>query len=516
MQTLLVLSLVALLGPSKPPSESLSERSYNDARRILDASVVAHGGDAGLRAARRFTVVQTGRRYQLFQNADPEQPFDGWSLDRTAAVDLDRRRAYGEYRVAKPGSDYVWQTREYVDGDSGWELILGAKWAVPMIEPSIEGMRDFLRLLPQSLLLEALEAAPTLRALGTDRDPADGRALDVVGFTAESGQRVDLYFDRETKLLARYETLSTRNTVGDTVSEFRFGAYRRQDGIPVPSTFVQHTAGFLATDAKYTAFRFDTAPPDSLFAVPPDFTRLEVYAGKAGILKLADGVFLVRDLPGGYNSLVVELADAILVVEPCETNTWSGIGEQAAALTKQAIPGKPIRWIVLTHHHGDHSAGVRAYMAEGATVVTTAGNRAYVERVAAAPYRMRPDAFAKSGKKPVIETVEGRKRVIGDASRRVELYEIGPNSHTREMLVAYLPKEKILFQSDMFNPVVPGGPQPIEHDAPFHGVYAVSPADLLARIRALGLDARTIAGSHGRVGTIDELEAAARAARPVN
>jgi glyoxylase-like metal-dependent hydrolase (beta-lactamase superfamily II) len=515
MQTLLALVLLALPGPPRPPAPAatLSERSYQDARRILDAAVAAHGGAAGLRAARLFTVVQTGVRYQLFQNADPEQPFDGWSLDRTAAVDLNRGRAYGEYRVGKPKSDYVWWTREYVDGGSGWEVIMTKKWAVPMIGPSIDGMRDFLRLLPQSLLVEALDAAPTLRALGTDRDRVDGREQDVVGFTAESGQRVDLYFDRETKLLARYQTLSTRNTVGDTVSEFRFGGYRSQDGIPVPSTFVQHTAGFLATDAKYTAFRFDTAPPDALFAMPQDFTKLEVYAGKAGIVKLADGVFLVRDLSGGYNSLVVELSDSILVVEACETNTWSGIAEQAAALAKRAIPGKPIRWIVLTHHHGDHSAGVRAYMAEGATVVTTAGSRAYVERVAAAPYRMRPDALARSGKKPVIETVQGRKRVIGDASRSVEIHEIGPNSHCREMLVAYLPKEKLLFQSDMFNPVVPGGPQPIEHDAPFHGVYAASPAELLKSIRTLGLDVRTIAGSHGRVGTIEELEEAAGAAR---
>src|SRR5262245_41407186 len=143
--------------PHRTPREpTLSERSYNDARRILDLAVEAYGGSAGLAAARRFKVVQSGLRYQLFQNEDPELPWDGWKLLRTEEVDLDAGRLYGEYRVAKPSSSYVWWTREFVDGSEGWELILTKKWAVPMLEPGVESMRDFLRLLPQSLVIEAL------------------------------------------------------------------------------------------------------------------------------------------------------------------------------------------------------------------------------------------------------------------------------------------------------------------------------------------------------------------------
>jgi len=173
------------------------------------------------------------------------------------------------------------------------------------------------------------------------------------------------------------------------------------------------------------------------------------------------------------------------------------------------VPGKPIRYLVETHHHGDHSSGARAYVAEGATVVTTSGNRAYLERVAAAPYRMRPDALARNPRPATIETISNRKRVIGDGDRTIELYEVGP-LHTREMVIAYLPKEKILFQSDLFNPISVNGPEPIEHDAPFHGVYDDNPARLYAKIRELGLDVRTIAGSHGRVATMEELAAATR------
>jgi glyoxylase-like metal-dependent hydrolase (beta-lactamase superfamily II) len=501
---------VVLTAPSSAapaPGATLSERSYQDARRILDEAVAAHGGAAGLRAARRFTVVQKGLRYQLFQNADPELPFDGWGLDRTAAVDLDRGRLYGEYRVAKPGSSYFWWTREFVQGD-GWELIMTKKWAVPMPGPSVGAMRDWLRLLPQSLLAEALSQAPTLRAAGTDT--FEGRMQDVVGFTAEGGQRLDLYFDRETRLLTKYESLYTRNTIGDTIAEFRFLGYRTQDGIPVPSRFVQYSAGTLATDAKYTKIELDSSPGDALFAVPPSFVKLSVYDAKPEVTELATGVHFLHGLPGGYNSLFVELEDSILVVEACEENSFSGISEQAVALAKKTIPGKPIRYLVLTHHHGDHSAGARAYMAEGAAIVTTPGNVRYVERLAAAPHRMSPDALARSPKTPIIEPLANRRRVIADATRPVELYDIGPLPHCREMIVAYLPNEKILFQSDLFNPVVPGGAHPIEHDAPFHGIDPESMALLLRRIQALGLDVRTIAGSHGRVATYAELVAAVR------
>ncbi len=490
-----------------PPAPTLSQRSNADALRVLDAAVAAFGGPAGLKAARRFRVVQSGLRYQLFQNEDPELPFVGWELSRTAAVDLDGGRLYGEYRVKKPESSYVWWTREFVKGGEGWELILTKRWAVPMLEPGVESMRDFVRLLPQSLLIEALGRGSSLRSMGADQ--VDGRVQDVVGFTAESGQRIALYFDRETRLLTKYESLYTRNTVGDTVNETRFSGYRTTGGYPVPGRLVQYSAGYLATDATYTEVELDRPPEAAFFEIPGEFTKLRVYDPKPGLKKLAPDVYLVHDLPGGYNSLFVVFKDFIVAVEAPEENSFSGISERAIAMIKKEAPGKPIRYLVETHHHGDHSSGARAYIAEGATVIAPPGNRAYLERVAAAPYRMRPDALARNPRSAKIETISGRKRVIGDGERTIELYEVGP-LHCREMVIAYLPKEKILFQSDLFNPITVDGPEPIEHDAPFHGVYDDNPARLYAKLRELGLDVRLIAGSHGRVGTIEELRNAAR------
>jgi glyoxylase-like metal-dependent hydrolase (beta-lactamase superfamily II) len=74
--------------------------------------------------------------------------------------------------------------------------------------------------------------------------------------------------------------------------------------------------------------------------------------------------------------MFVVFRDFIVAVEAPEENSFSGISERAIAMIRKAVPGRPIRYLVETHHHGDHSAGVRAYIADGATIVTTAGNRA--------------------------------------------------------------------------------------------------------------------------------------------
>jgi glyoxylase-like metal-dependent hydrolase (beta-lactamase superfamily II) len=375
-----------------------------------------------------------------------------------------------------------------------------------MSEPGVDSMRDFVRLLPQSLVTEALAAGPSLRAMGSDQ--VDGRPQDVIGYTAPGGSRLALSFDRETHLLTRYESLYTRNTVGDTVNETRFSGYRKSGGYPVPGRLVQYNAGHLATDAKYDEVVLDREPDAAFFEVPADFAKLRVFDARPELSKLAPDVYLVHGLPGGYNTMFVAFRDFIVAVEAPEENAYSGISERAIAMIKQAVPGKPIRYLVETHHHGDHSAGARAYIAEGATIVTTPGNVAYLEGVAAAPYRMRPDALAKKPRPARIETlVIGGKRVIGDGDRTIELFEVGP-LHTREMVIAYLRREKVLFQSDLFNPITVNGPDPIEHDAPFHGVYDENPGQLHAKIRELDLDVRTIAGSHGCVGTMQELGSA--------
>jgi glyoxylase-like metal-dependent hydrolase (beta-lactamase superfamily II) len=160
--------------------------------------------------------------------------------------------------------------------------------------------------------------------------------------------------------------------------------------------------------------------------------------------KLGDGFYLLTTGNGSYDSLIVEFRDHVMMME-------AG-GNEARALayiaeTKKLIPNKPIRYIVNTHPHSDHTGGLPALVAEGATIVTHQNNREFFERALNTPRTLLNDTLAKNPKKAVVEPV-GDKKVYTDGTRTVELYHIYPTPHSNGLIVAFIPKEKVLFQGD--------------------------------------------------------------------
>ena len=95
----------------------------------------------------------------------------------------------------------------------------------------------------------------------------------------------------------------------------------------------------------------------------------------------------------------------------------------------------------------DHAGGARTFMAEGATLITTPGNVSYFERMTNATRTIDPDALTRNPRKPAIEAVQNKRRVLTDDNHTVELYDIGPGPHAREMLVVYLPKKRLSFRA---------------------------------------------------------------------
>jgi glyoxylase-like metal-dependent hydrolase (beta-lactamase superfamily II) len=162
------------------------------------------------------------------------------------------------------------------------------------------------------------------------------------------------------------------------------------------------------------------------------------------------------------------------------------------AEAKRLVPNKPIRYLVNTHAHFDHSGGVRAFAAEGVTIITHEMNKPYFEKVFQYPHRINPDSLARSGRTAMIEGV-GAKRVLTDGTRTVELHHIRGNLHNDGLLMVYLPKEKIVVQADAFHPR-PGAPP-----YPFPPPPTVN---LLENIQRLKLDVAQVLHIHGGMDPI--------------
>ena len=123
-----------------------------------------------------------------------------------------------------------------------------------------------------------------------------------------------------------------------------------------------------------------------MFEGPADFEKLAAPPAAPpplAVNKVVDDVYLLQGLAGGtHNALFVAFNDYVLVVEAPEQILYAGNSTQALAKIRETVPGKPIKYLVLTHHHSDHAGGFREYAAEGATIVTTAATKSSLEKAA--------------------------------------------------------------------------------------------------------------------------------------
>ncbi len=154
---------------------------------------------------------------------------------------------------------------------------------------------------------------------------------------------------------------------------------------------------------------------------------------------------------GSHNSVAVEMRDHVVLFE---APLGDGRANAVMNAVKAALPGKPIRYVVASHHHFDHSGGLRAAAAEGAVIVMPEASKGYFERAYMNTHLINPDSLAKSGRSARFETY-GDKHVLSDGTRTLELYLIKNNLHSDGYVLGYLPKEKIIIQADAFSPRAP-------------------------------------------------------------
>ena len=256
-------------------------------------------------------------------------------------------------------------------------------------------------------------------------------------------------------LVTEVETHVEHAVAGDLLVEFEYSNYQNMNGVQVPTRIVQRQGGLQTFDAAISA-----ATPN-----PPNLTELltpPAPAGRGGAPgaaapppaaappaasapeRIGEGVFKVGP---NYTSLVIDMGDHVLVIE---SGGGDARGMAVMAAAKQAVPNKPIRFVVNSHPHFDHAGGLAAAVAEGATILTHRNSEPVLERLLAGPRTLVGDSLSKVSKRRtnVVEPVGDRDVRKGTNGKVVELHRI-PNEHSDSLIAVYLPAEKVVWTADI-------------------------------------------------------------------
>ena len=268
-------------------------------------------------------------------------------------------------------------------------------------------------------------------------------------------------FINSENLVTRVDTWLGDNIMGDMHIVATYADWRDFGGFMAPTAIVQARGGWPFFEVDVTSAR---ANPSDLASIAPAPTDQGGGFGGGGggggapeinviAEELGDGLYRLTTGAGSYDSMIIEFEDHIMMLE-------AGQGEAGSLAyieeAKRLMPGKPIRYVMNTHAHSDHTRGIPALVAEGAMIVTHASNREFFERALNTPRTLLDDTLAQNPRPALVDPV-GDMKAYTDGNRTVEMYHIWPTPHSNGLLVAYIPREGILFQGDFSLPQ-PGQP----------------------------------------------------------
>jgi glyoxylase-like metal-dependent hydrolase (beta-lactamase superfamily II) len=499
--SILTSSLVAQTGGAQ------TDQSYHsalEARRVVERAIAAIGGLAALDSVHDIARILTGERIDIGQALRPSPPYTREPVTVKNTTELKSGRMVDELTHGVLGAGTSHTVLIVQDRNNSYFVTRsGRGTAVPTLTSFGRPIPVPYRY-PELLLPLVLGRISNARFLG--QQSGDVRNYNVVSFADPHGTIFTLLFDDQTGLLSKFSWLldePTYSIAGELPRELTYSDYRQVHGLTTPFHYTVRYGGELLENLQVTDFKINTNPADAFFDLPTDpsqaFSQSLAYSPQgvplrggfgANVNKLGDDVYWVR---APYNSFFVVFNDYVLVVEAPLNDLLS---QQTIAAIKKVAPGKRIGYLVVTHAHHDHIGGVRGFVAEGTTIVTASGVKSEIERLVAEPHSLNPDTLSLHPASLKIETFTDR-RVFSDTNHRVELYNVGPNPHSDDLLVAYIPSVKTLYEADALDlqsaNVAPAAPTTI---------------DLLHKIQALGLDVQTIIPTHGRSGTIDDLKTA--------
>ncbi len=373
-----------------------------------------------------------------------------WDLANSRARTVwDRDQKYPD-PVKMKYTETLLPTLGYVTDDKGSQPMSGIRVAARKWRP---GKRA-----SPWLLVKAMDDAGNVHAAGTQK--LGQQSLPAVSY-ADGGTTFTILFDRKTHLPAAVRTRDDDNIHGDSNYDLVLADWKAVGGVQIARS-LSYRIGDVEI-AKLT-YRDVTANPTiaaSMFAVPDSvkasvkppatsnvpyqwvmrrlfLTRFtdsdNILFPDGGGLKLVELAPNVQHVEGGTaNNLIIAMKDHLVIFDAPYGELQSRWTIDAA---KAKYPGKPIRYLILTHHHMDHTGGMRTYVAEGAKVIVPSPDKAYFEKDVKSPHTIVPDDL--QNKPHSAEIIEVKDQMtLKDDTAEIRLYNIA-NPHVQGFLLGHV------------------------------------------------------------------------------
>lgn len=449
----------------------------------------------GVAKIKTLEFSATGHWFQFGQAPKPGLPWPRFNVSRytadfnfdtaTERVQITRKQAVEPKRLRPTPIEQ--KIDQYISGGKAWSLAPQANAPqdsspVATAQPlAVEERNAEIWSSPQGFIKAALANHATTKT---------GKDGITVSFSVDGKYHYVGIINHKNQV-ERVKTWIDNPVLGDTLVETEYANYKDFSGIPFPTYLLRTQGGHPVLELAVSEVNQNPALD---IAIPENIASLPIPPISVTSNKLAEGVYYLTG--GTHHSVAIEQKDHVVVVEaPLNEDRSLAV----ISKIKEIIPGKPIKYLVNTHVHFDHSGGLRTYVDEGASIVTQKLNQPYYQKAWIAPRTINPDHLAKS-KLPVhYETFTGKK-ILSDGKRIIEIHEIAGNGHNDAFALVYLPAEKILVEADAFTPTAVNAPLPTSPNP-----YSVN---LYQNIQKLNLQVEQIAPLHGRVVGLNDLRAA--------
>jgi glyoxylase-like metal-dependent hydrolase (beta-lactamase superfamily II) len=482
--TFLILSIAVAGACASPPPE----------RQVIDDAAAALGGAQRVTAVKSIVIQGSGTNGNLGQDMTPDATGQTFTVsDYTRTMDVSGGRVRIE-QTRTPNFTYFQGPQPQkqvlgIDGDVAYNVAPNGT-ATRAAEAVAKDRQAELYHHPITMVRAALDPMAVLanpRTLGSER---------IVDITIGGLRPFTLAIDAASHLPTRVVSMTDNLNLGDVAIETSFSDYQDVGGLKLPTKMTTKTDKWTTATLQVSKQAVDA---DAAGAAAPDAARSAKPANAAPaanvtVENLGKGIWFLAGQ--SHHSVLVEFADHLMLIEAPQNDTRA---LAVIAKARELVPGKPLTQVVNTHHHFDHSGGIRAAVSEGLGVITNKANAGFYEDAVKRSHSIVPDALAKNAQPLKLETFD-EELALKDAAMTVNLYHIAGSAHADTLVMAYFPRERILVEADVYSP---------------GGAIAPYAANLLENVKKRNLRVDRIVPIHGTIAPFAELVKTAQA-QPAN